>query len=95
MPVCAPGQTTNCPTETLEITVIGNQPQGTINLKYDTLLAADSVHVKLKVYDGVGPYTMIFKNSINSRIDTVMKDGLMYKGLMNNKSPYLVDSDKS
>ena len=31
----------------------------------------------------------------HSRIDTVMKDGLMYKGLMNNKSPYLVDSDKS
>jgi gliding motility-associated-like protein len=69
--VCAPGQTTNCPTETLEITVIGNQPQGTINLKYNTLLASDSVHVKLKVYDGVGPYTMIFKNSINSRMDTV------------------------
>ena len=69
--VCAPGQTTNCPTETLEITVIGNQPQGTINLKYNTLLSSDSVHVKLKVYDGVGPYTMIFKNSINSRIDTV------------------------
>mgnify|MGYP005630166157 FL=1 len=31
----------------------------------------------------------------HSRIDIVMKDGLMYKGLMNNKSPYLVDSDKS
>ena len=52
-------------------TVIGNQPQGTINLKYNTLLASDSVHVKLKVYSGVGPYTMIFKNSINSGIDTV------------------------
>jgi gliding motility-associated-like protein len=51
--------------------VIGNNPQGTINLKYNTLLASDSVHIKLKVYDGVGPYTMIFKNSINSRIDTV------------------------
>jgi hypothetical protein len=31
----------------------------------------------------------------HGRIDMVMKDGLMYKGLMNNKSPYLVDSDKS
>ena len=71
VPVCAPGQTTNCPTETLVITVIGNQPQGTINLKYNTLLESDSVHVKLKVYGGVGPYTMIFKNSFNSRIDTV------------------------
>jgi len=71
VPVCAPAQTTNCPKTTIVFTVIGNQPQGTINLKYDTLLASDSVHVKLKVYDGVGPYTMIFKNSINSRIDTV------------------------
>jgi gliding motility-associated-like protein len=71
IPVCAPGQTTNCPTTTIVFTVIGNNPQGTINLKYNTLLASDSVHVKLKVYDGVGPYTMIFKNSINSRIDTV------------------------
>jgi gliding motility-associated-like protein len=69
--VCAPGQTTNCPTTTIVFTVIGNNPQGTINLKYNTLLASDSVHVKLKAYDGVGPYTMIFKNSINSRIDTV------------------------
>jgi gliding motility-associated-like protein len=71
VPVCAPAQTTNCPTTIIVFTVIGNQPQGTINLKYDTLLASDSVHVKLKVYDGIGPYTMIFKNSINSRIDTV------------------------
>jgi gliding motility-associated-like protein len=71
VPVCAPGQTTNCPTTTIVFTVIGNNPQGTINLKYNTLLASDSVHIKLKVYDGVGPYTMIFKNSINSRIDTV------------------------
>jgi gliding motility-associated-like protein len=71
VPVCAPGQTTNCPTTTIVFTVIGKQPQGTINLKYNTLLASDSVHVKLKVYDGVGPYTMIFKNSINSRNDTV------------------------
>jgi gliding motility-associated-like protein len=71
VPVCAPGQTTNCPTTTIVFTVIGKQPQGTINLKYNTLLASDSVHVKLKAYDGVGPYTMIFKNSINSRIDTV------------------------
>ena len=71
VPVCAPGQTANCPTTTIVFTVIGNNPQGTINLKYNTLLASDSVHVKLKAYDGVGPYTMIFKNSINSRIDTV------------------------
>jgi plastocyanin len=71
VPVCAPGQTTNCPTTTIVFTVIGSQPQGAINLKYDTLLASDSVHVKLKVYDGIGPYTMIFKNSINNRIDTV------------------------
>jgi gliding motility-associated-like protein len=71
IPVCAPGQTTNCPTTTIVFTVIGNNPQGTINLKYNTLLASDSVHVKLKAYDGVGPYTMIFKNSINNRIDTV------------------------
>jgi gliding motility-associated-like protein len=71
VPVCAPGQTTNCPTTTIVFTVIGNNPQGTINLKYNTLLASDSVHIKLKVYDGVGPYTMIFKNSINNRIDTV------------------------
>jgi gliding motility-associated-like protein len=78
IPVCAPGQTTNCPTTTIVFTVIGNNPQGTINLKYNTLLASDSVHVKLKVYDGVGPYTMIFKNSINSRIDTVknIKDSI-------------------
>jgi gliding motility-associated-like protein len=71
VPVCAPGQTDNCPTTTIVFTVIGNNPQGTINLKYNTLLASDSVHVKLKAYDGVGPYTIIFKNSINSRIDTV------------------------
>jgi gliding motility-associated-like protein len=71
VPVCAPGQTINCPTTTIVFTVIGNQPQGTIHLKYNTLLASDSVHVKLKAYEGVGPYTVIFKNSINSRIDTV------------------------
>jgi gliding motility-associated-like protein len=71
VPVCAPGQTSNCPTTTIVFNVIGNNPQGTINLKYNTLLASDSVHVKLNAYDGVGPYTMIFKNSINSRIDTV------------------------
>jgi imidazolonepropionase-like amidohydrolase len=28
-------------------------------------------------------------------IDTVMKDGLMYKGLLNNKSPYLVSDEVS
>jgi gliding motility-associated-like protein len=71
VPVCAPGQTIDCPTTTIVFTVIGKQPQGTINLKYNTLLASDSVHVILKSYDGIGPYTMILKNSINSRIDTV------------------------
>jgi gliding motility-associated-like protein len=71
VPVCAPTQTLNCPTETIVFTVIGNAPQAKINLKYNTLLASDSVHVKLNAYDGVGPYTLIFKNSINSRIDTI------------------------
>jgi gliding motility-associated-like protein len=71
VPVCGPGQTTNCPTETIVFTVIGNAPQAKINLKYNTLLASDSVHIKLNAYDGVGPYTLIFKNSINSRIDTI------------------------
>lgn len=59
---------------------MGYLPQGSIELKYNTLLAADSVHVKLKAYDGVGPYTMIFKNSINNRIDTVknITDSITY-----------------
>jgi imidazolonepropionase-like amidohydrolase len=30
----------------------------------------------------------------HDRIEGVMKDGLMYKGLINNKNPYLTNSEK-
>ena len=70
VPVCPQGQTTNCPTTELVITVT-YLPQGAINLVYPTLLQADSVQVKFTLVDGVGPYEVIFKNSLTNKIDTV------------------------
>jgi gliding motility-associated-like protein len=70
IPVCAQGQTINCPTSELVINV-SYLPQVAMNLVYPTLLQADSVHMKFTLTDGVGPYTVIIKNSLDNKIDTV------------------------
>ena len=70
VPVCAPGQTTNCPTSELVINV-SYLPQVAINLVYPTLLQADSVHLKFTLTEGVGPYTVIVKNSLDNKIDSI------------------------
>jgi gliding motility-associated-like protein len=38
---------------------------------YPTLLQADSVHLKFTLTEGVGPYTVIVKNSLDNKIDTI------------------------
>jgi hypothetical protein len=70
VPVCAQGQTTNCPTSELVINV-SYLPQVAMNLVYPTLLQADSVHMKYTLTEGVGPYTVIIKNSLDNKIDTI------------------------
>ncbi|MFN6245809.1 MAG: Ig-like domain-containing protein [Chitinophagaceae bacterium] len=70
IPVCAQGQTINCPTSELEINV-SYLPQVAMNLVYPTLLQADSVHMKFILTEGVGPYTVIIKNSLDNKIDTI------------------------
>jgi len=69
-PVCGQGQITNCDSATIlfNITYL---PQGIINLKYPTLLKADSVHLVFNFTAGVGPFKLVILNSLTNRKDTL------------------------
>ena len=71
-PVCAQGQITNCDSTTATIVFnITYLPQGTINLKYPTLLEADSVHLVFNFTAGVGPFKLVVLNSLTNKKDTL------------------------
>ena len=71
-PVCAQGQITNCDSATATIVFnITYLPQGTINLKYPTLLKADSVQLVFNFTAGVGPFKLVVLNSLTNKKDTL------------------------
>ena len=71
-PVCAQGQITDCDSTTATIIFnITYLPQGKINLKYPTLLLADSVHLVFNFTAGVGPFKLVVLNSLTNKKDTL------------------------
>ena len=75
IPICSNNQNSGCPTTTLfiEATYL---PQGSIGLKYNTLLKTDSVILKLDFTEGQAPFKVQLSNTLNGKKDTISNLGM-------------------